>query len=91
MTKTGPDPLHPTTRIEPLVIVITFAVIEDVLAPSRRTCASSAASPSKTVPIGQLASALRRAMSSYPNSYGEFSSRLSGEERLKVHSKPVLA
>jgi hypothetical protein len=34
MTKTGPDPL-PTTRIEPLVIVMTFAVIEDVLAPSR--------------------------------------------------------
>ena len=62
MTKTGPDPLHPTTRIEPLVVVITFAVIEDVLAPSRLTRASSAASPSKTVPIRQLASALRRAM-----------------------------
>ena len=90
MTKTGPDPLHPTTRIEPL-IVITLAVIEDVLAPSRLKRASSAVSLIKTVPIGQLASALRQAMSSHPNGHGEFSSRISGEERLKVHSKPALA
>jgi hypothetical protein len=85
MTKTGPDPLHPTTRIERL-IVITLAVIEDVLARDviarrRLARASHAASPSTTLPIGQLVLALCRAMSSHPNSHGEFSSRLSGEEK----------
>jgi hypothetical protein len=64
MTKTGPDPLHPTTRIEPLIFY-TLAVIEDVLAPIRLTRASSAVSPIKTVPIGQIVSVLRRAMSSH--------------------------
>jgi hypothetical protein len=64
MTRTGPDLLYSTTRIEPLT-VITLAVVEVVLAPSRPTRGSPAVSPSKTVPTGQFASAPRRAMFSH--------------------------
>jgi hypothetical protein len=75
MTRTGPDPLHsieplqrpdPLHRIEPLT-VITLAVVEDVIAPSRPTRGSPAVSPSKTVLLAQFASALRRAMLNHRN------------------------
>jgi len=79
MTRTVPDPLHSITRIEPLT-VITLAVLEDVLAPSRPTRGSPAVSPSKTAPTGQFACALRRAM---------FSHRTPGARELRC-SRPCL-